>query len=257
MQFIIIGIVFVLPFRAEAAYFTRTEDNRIEVSGDCRSNGVDVLIRLSEARNASKTVYTAGSSCANGKFLFSDDLTKWHFPDGRYVVTVNGEKTGKAVEKKSDAVEVRDDAEPSETKRQDASSSDVPGVERVSEPKVNFLEAFATLQQSLADMRLWLADSEYPEPMKVGLDAAIDGVDLAAGKIADLLFASESAHAATTDGSETTGKVQATENATISQGEASGTADATTTSIREASDLATTSIDAGGLLTSGGLSVSP
>ncbi|MEI6649803.1 MAG: hypothetical protein WCL23_00015 [Candidatus Moraniibacteriota bacterium] len=276
---IIIGIVLSLPFKAEAAYVTRTSENTIAVSGDCLPAKGDVLIHLVEEQDQSKGVYTAGTACRGDKFMFSDDLSQWHIADGRYMVLVNGEKTGKIVTTKASTPAIQDGAvAPSSNVATETAAN--PAIIPES-PDTKFLDAFVALQQSLADMRTWLADSKYPDPVKSGLDAAIDGIDKLAGKMSDILFAADSQPAdsgETVISSDTTGQAKTpaipdsllgaiSEPANLKPEPVSVPTDTTVSSTIAAQEISKTAenlkvtptsstIDKNGSFASGGLSVS-
>lgn len=199
---------FVIPLGTRASFSARVSQNNIEINGDCSSN---VLVTLAKTDNPDKIVYSGGVSCQEGKFSFADDLLKWNMEDGKYSIMVNGQKSGKTVERKERILSVQD--EPAENAVPSISSgqavaapvaetaiNDPAGENAAAEPEpeketadpdTKFLDAFVAFQQSLLDMRIWLAETKYPAFIKKGIDSALDGIDLVAGKISESLWSSD------------------------------------------------------------------
>jgi len=204
---IFILIFIFTPFAARAAFTVRVSQNDVQVEGGCSS--VDITITLEKKENPGKVVYSGGVPCQNGKFLFSDDLLKWNMDDGRYSIMVNGQKSGKTVERKEEAIAVQD--EPAEDLTASVLSSQTVDTtvaetvvdnsavetkatesapeETASDPETKFLNALVLFQQSTLDMRTWLAETSYPFIIKKGLNSTLDGIDIVSGKITDLLWA--------------------------------------------------------------------
>lgn len=212
MKKIIAILVFVsavaIPFGARASFSARVSQNNIEVEGSC---SVNVLITLAKTDNPDKIVYSGGVLCQDGKFSFSDDLLKWNMEDGKYNLMVNGQKSGKTVERKEQILSVQDEpaknpipvnsssqavtAPVAETPIDDSAienaAAEPEPEEKAVDPDTKFLDAFVAFQQSLLDMRTWLVETKYPAIVKKSMDSALDGIDLVAGKISESLWSAE------------------------------------------------------------------
>lgn len=156
-------------------------------------------------------VYTSAAHCVDGTFTFSDDLLVWDgIKDGSYRLSIGGERI-----QGTTVIVRRPEETPAEEISPDPSGTDVVIVEAddLTDLQPGFLGAFVALQQSLADMRAHLADSGYSLTVRIGLDAAIDGIDLIAGKMSDMLFAADDGETVTNEpesvsvGSETEDEV--------------------------------------------------
>lgn len=179
-------VLFLIIFPSDAFASERWElrsgKNTLSVSGVCSEKEV----RFDLYRNGDvEPIYTSGVLCRDGAFEFSDDLLQWEsLGDGSYELVVDRERKNTrqvVIERPVVPISVP-------TTSSESTASDV-GADS-STPR--FLDAFVALQQSLLDMRIRLADSDYPEAVKMSLDKAIDGIDKVAGTMADLMFASES-----------------------------------------------------------------
>jgi hypothetical protein len=176
-------ILFPSDAFASERWELRSGKNTLAVIGTCSEK--EVRFDLYQKGN-DEPIYTSGALCIDGAFEFSDNLLQWEtLGDGSYELVVDKErkkKVGILIER------------PVEVTPMDTVSAAIPtsvdGGAGASAPR--FLDAFVALQQSLADMRVRLAESEYPDIVKISLDAAIDGIDKISGKMTDILFASES-----------------------------------------------------------------
>ncbi len=175
------AILMAIPFGTKAAFVVSTAPNKVEAGGACSEN---VEIKLAQTNTPAKIVYSAGALCKDGKFSFSDDLTQWNLPEGNYNVIINGEK-------KSDKITVkRENANAG--KNQTTTSVQT---EELGNPDTKFLGAFVKLQQSILDMHVWLAKTNYPSLLKTSIDVALDGIDIAVDNVSSLVLSGESAMA--------------------------------------------------------------
>ena len=115
---------------------------------------------------------------------------------------VNGQDTGKIITIKRDSNTQSDpSAAPAQAVSGEANAvaTDMPTADATAtatDPDTKFLGSFVTLQQSILDMRTWLAQSSYPTIIKTGLGIALDGVDQAVGKVSELVLLAEGQSAA-------------------------------------------------------------
>lgn len=179
----IISIALVRPGLAKAAYTASVSQNNIKVTGDCSAN---VLITLAKANNPGKIVYSGGAICAEKKFYFSDNLLKWEVEDGKYNIMVNGQKSGKTVERKKMTLEIQSDDLETPPKIVNGSS------EKQNSPDVIFLKALADLQKSLLDMQVAVSQTTYPQIVKNSLEATLDSLQVMAAKVVDILWSIDS-----------------------------------------------------------------
>ena len=255
---IAIAIAFPLGVSASNTWNITESTNTLSIEGSCPSQEVNITLYQS---GKNEPVYSSGAHCVDGRFAFSDNLLQWKsLENGTYELAVDGDKGKKqrvVIDRPSDTAPV--------------SVTPVPDAVVETKPdSITFLDAFVALQQSLTDMRSRLAESDYPDIVKAGLDAAIDGIDTLAGKMSDILFAADSrptdtgetaTSAETTDATKTHTTPDGSSNAisvptnakidtTVATSEVSGTAE-------NAKETTTSStIDTNGALASGGLSVS-
>jgi hypothetical protein len=106
---------FEIPLNANASLVVRATQNRIELEGEC--SATDVTVTLNKKENTQEVIYSGGTVCENGKFLYSDDLLKWNIEDGEYEVKVSGVNSGKTVVRKEQILTVQ--REPEKTKSPD------------------------------------------------------------------------------------------------------------------------------------------
>lgn len=197
-----ISLVFLFSFvfagiaSAEEASFDK---NKLSLAGKCEKN---ITVQLFEDESLEKSAYSAGVKCENGEYEFSDDLSIWNIPEGNYALVIDGDKINVQnidvkyekkvlpdVQKTEQPVEKgteKDNVDPAEQETQESAD-------------VKFLGAFAVFQQSILDMRTWLAQTKYPSWAKSGIDGALDGIDKLAGEISDLLFSADNPQSETTE----------------------------------------------------------
>ncbi|HWQ60490.1 MAG TPA: hypothetical protein VN420_05110 [Candidatus Fimivivens sp.] len=159
-------------------------ENRLVLKGACAGKEVGISLFSKET---GVEAYSTTAVCKDGSFEFTDYLPQWPgMKDGSYALVVNKDERNE----KTVTVERTVPSDPvisTDTGKDDTVVLESP----ILRSESGFLDAFVALQQSLLDMRLRLAESEYPEIVKASLDAAIDGIDKIAGSMTDLLFASE------------------------------------------------------------------
>ncbi|NTW15725.1 MAG: hypothetical protein HGA38_05180 [Candidatus Moranbacteria bacterium] len=184
-KIIIISVLICSPHLvfASGSWTLKEGTNVMHIAGDC--SGKEVRFNLYR-KGSDDPIYTSGAFCNEGRFDFTDNLLQWEsLDDGKYELIVNSDRS------RSGNVFIQRPVVAQSVESSTAKDSVV--------PDQTFLGALVALQQSLLDMRSRLADSDYPDAVKMGLDKAIDGVDALAGKMTDLLFASESGTGGTTD----------------------------------------------------------
>lgn len=93
---IFVSIFLLLPFPlfAKEKYILQSTENVLMLSGAC---SIEVKFVLTPVNDTKKSVYSSGTSCKEGKFSFSDDLSQWNIPDGQYTLWVNGEPAEKRI----------------------------------------------------------------------------------------------------------------------------------------------------------------
>ncbi|NTW13827.1 MAG: hypothetical protein HGA31_02225 [Candidatus Moranbacteria bacterium] len=104
-------------------------------------------------------------------------------------------------------------------------------------------------------MRIRLADSDYPEVVKMSLDKAIDGIDKIAGSMTDLLFTSEAGNLVIPDETMSSENTIKDDTEQVAGYETDGTSPESANGQSEVSD-AVSGIDMAGFLSSDGLNVS-
>ncbi|MFA5993755.1 MAG: hypothetical protein WC823_02220, partial [Parcubacteria group bacterium] len=159
--------------------------NNISARGDCSGRQV----RIDLFFGVDKTpIYTSGATCIGGKFNFSDNLLQWEsLKDGEYRLVVN--------EKKEEAKKVKIErpivvVTPVAVKIGSENEGVVSTENDIVKEGVTFLGAFTAMQQAILDMRVQLEATDYPEMAKISLGAVLDSLDVAAGKLANLIFSS-------------------------------------------------------------------
>ncbi|NTW26929.1 MAG: hypothetical protein HGA36_01250 [Candidatus Moranbacteria bacterium] len=182
-KIIIVSIVLLLPLRAFASenWTLKENKNMLSLEGSCKGQGVKIELYPA---GKGESVYSANAACKDGKFQFSDNLLQWsNLSEGEYEVVLN-EKVNevKKIEIKR-PVAVIDAVVELEAEKVIE--------EEVKSPEIQFLGAFVTLQKTILDMRNWLAQTQYPSFMKISLNFALDGVDLAVGKVSNLVLSGE------------------------------------------------------------------
>lgn len=179
----IVFTALVMPGLVRAAYTASVSQNNIKVTGDCSKN---VLITLAKANDSGKIVYSGGATCIEKKFYFSDDLLKWEMDDGRYNIIINGQKSGKTVERKAKNIEIKDDDQETLPKVTNGSST-----EEQDSPDVIFLKALANLQKSLLDMQVAVSQTTYHQAIKNSLETILDSLQSMTIKITDILWSAD------------------------------------------------------------------
>lgn len=181
-----LGMAFIpMSVSAGTPWIVAESVNTLSVEGFCED---EVGIALfSDGKR--EPIYTSAAHCLDGTFAFSDDLLLWDgIEDGSYQLSIGGEKI------KGTTVTVRRPEEmPVEEIISNPSGTTVVITESddLMDLQPSFLGAFVALQQSLADMRIQLASSGYSLSVRIGLDTAIDAIDLIAGKMTDMLFVAD------------------------------------------------------------------
>ena len=181
---ILIASLAFLPFGVLAKDNWELQGNKnvLSLAGECSVQEIRVDPFL---ENSEKPIYTSVATCQEGKFDFRDDLLQWKsLPDGEYSLVVNGDQ------KNTRKVSIKRPEE-SVAVAAAAANADLSAAETPDDPDTKFLNAFVAFQQALLDMRTWLSETKYPTLVKTSLDALIDGVDGAAGKIAELMWSAE------------------------------------------------------------------
>jgi hypothetical protein len=215
--------------------------NTLAVIGTCSEKEVRFdLYRSGDA----EPIYTSGVLCRDGAFEFSDDLLQWEsLGDGSYELVVDKER------KNPRQVVIERPLESAPVPATARESTVIDAGTDMAAPR--FLDAFVMLQRSLVDMRIRLAESDYPDAIKLGLDAAIDGIETVAGTMADLLFVSETGKAETSGSGETSEAVP--EDAKTETTQETGDVQSQASAVNEAERAVT--VDTAGLLSTDGLSV--
>lgn len=183
------SFVFVSIASAEEVSFDK---NKLSLAGKCEKN---ITVQLFEDESLEKSAYSAGVKCENGKYEFSDDLSIWNIPEGNYALVINGDRANiQDIEVKYEKKVLSDAQKTEQSAEKGIQKDDVGPTEQETQESadVKFLGAFAVFQQSILDMRTWLAETKYPSWAKSGIDGALDGIDKLAGKISDMLFSADS-----------------------------------------------------------------
>lgn len=187
---IIILAILAVPFPICAAegWAVMESGKMFSVQGGCLNDTVKIAIfNKVEDKNP---IDSYDAKCENGEFYFSSDLFKKEISTGNYFISVDGQMNLNPVSiKNADNKQTAKKIENNEKKQE---SSDV-----------KFLGAFAVFQQSILDMRTWLAETKYPSWVKTGIDGTLDGIDKLSGKISDMLFSADSPQGETADDSAT------------------------------------------------------
>lgn len=177
----IVSGILILPGLVHASnnWDLHEKVNTISASGSCSGKQVRIDLFFGAEKNP---IYTSGAPCSGGKFQFSDNLLQWEsLKDGEYRLALNSDLTDtKKVSIDRPVAQINTGvAEESKPGKID------PGVEEES----TFLDAFVGLQKSIFEMRERLETTEYPEIAKLSLGSMLDGMDMAIGKMTELIFA--------------------------------------------------------------------
>jgi len=171
--------ILILPALASAKgnlSVVRESGSEVSMEGECSEK---VKIELFKKADDSESAFAKDVSCQNGKFYFSENLSQKNVTEGSYVVAVDGEKS-------LNMVAVR---EGFDTANKNSKTAQIENIETAD---TKFLGAFVALQQSILDMQTWLAETAYPQVVKDSLGLALDGLQLATGKITELLWSTDS-----------------------------------------------------------------
>ena len=183
---IIILAILLMPFSLHAAegWAVLESGKTFSVQGGCSNETVKIAIfNKGEDKNP---IDSYDAKCENGEFYFSSDLFKKDIRTGNYLISIDGQMNLNPVSiKNADNKQATKKIENNEKKQES--------------PDVKFLSAFVVFQQSILDMRTWLAETKYPSWVKSGVDGALDGIDGLAGKISDMLFSADSPQESTID----------------------------------------------------------
>jgi len=192
-KIIVIAIFLFFPcfsFGKENWNFSQSGNN-IKVEGNC-SGESSVRIDLFSLKDRENAAYTSGAWCQKGRFRFSDNISQWKsLEKGEYSLVVNGDKKNsrKFILERPDEKNSSVKEEAVENFSQEDSYSE----EEIDlKPEAEFISAFADLQNSILSMRQWLSETGYPSLVKESLEFGIDGLDLAVGKISNLVLDIES-----------------------------------------------------------------
>lgn len=187
-------IFFIVPMIASAngKWSALENKNTLKLQGAC--DGLQVKVELYSKNVQGDPIYTSNAVCKNGSFSFDDDLTRWNIENDNYSIVINGDKNDtKQISVKKDLPVVASISSSniqvqSEIKKDEAPDASKTDEKKSDTPEVKFLGAFVTLQQTTLDMRTWLKVSNYPSFAKASINLALDGVDLAVGKLSSLVM---------------------------------------------------------------------
>ncbi len=166
---------------AQTSWALNQEGSMVNIQGECNEKQTKIeLFKNGESKDSLKTII---ADCEDGKFFLSKDFSESEIPTGNYIVAVGGEKSQNLVSiVKKGGIKSKNFLDNEvENKTQEKESAEL-----------RFLDAFAVFQQSILDMRTWLAETKYPSWAKSGIDGALDGIDKLVGKISDMLFSADS-----------------------------------------------------------------
>lgn len=171
------SLLYAFSVSAAGSWAVMESGETFIIQGDCSSSLVKIdLFGKAEGKNP---LYSGEVGCGEGKFYFSSDSFKEDIKAGNYIISVDGEKSWNTVSIKSE--DVGSDKKKEISRKQ----------EKKENPDIKFLSAFAIFQQSILDMRTWLAETKYPSWVKTGIDGTLDGIDKLAGKISCMLFSAD------------------------------------------------------------------
>lgn len=173
---LILILILILPnfVFASGSWALMQNGSSVSLQGEC--DNTQVKIELFGKTDDNKPVYVKEVECVNGKFSFSKDFLQTDLPQGNYIVAVDDEKSQNVVALTKQKNNVSE-------KKVAANNM----VSKTEDPETNFLAAFVSLQQSILDMRTWLAQTKYPDLFKKTVVVALNGVDLAVGKVSNLI----------------------------------------------------------------------
>lgn len=143
--FFIFILSFPLSLFAKEKYTFESTENVLKLSGGC---SIDITLVLTALDDTKKSLYSSGTACKNGTFLFSDDLSQWNIPDGQYTLWVNGEPAEKRITMKKIVVQEN------------------PALQKISvKPKNTFEQGVSDFGKNLAEMShsLGVIEENLPE----------------------------------------------------------------------------------------------
>jgi len=170
--------------------------NTLSIAGDCL--GKEVSVELYQV-GKNQPIYNSGSLCREGKFEFSDNLLQWKsLEDGQYEVVIDGDRKNnkhvsieRVVENVVAEIPEVSLQQPTPTQEVVAQTSQAEAKAEPETPELKFLGAFVNMQQAILDMRQWLDQTNYPNLAKQTIGIALDGLDLAVGKLSGKVMSSE------------------------------------------------------------------
>jgi hypothetical protein len=181
-KLLLITIFLLSPFSVFASenWKLREAKNTLSIQGSCSSEKIKIELY---AKTQSDSIYTSNAVCKEGTFEFSDNLLQWKsIADGQYTVIINGDKQNP----KTISIEKPQEVKPVEVEKTVKKETEKP-----LSPELKFLNAFATLQQSILDMKQWLGETSYSKFAKQTINLALDSVDVAVGKLSGRVLSSE------------------------------------------------------------------
>lgn len=199
-KIIIITALLLFPFGvfAKENWKLNERKNVLSIEGECQKKA-SIKIELYSVGKG-EPVYSSGAVCGDGKFEFSDNLLQWkNLTDGDYEVVVDGDV--KNIENIKIERPVQESVSHENIQIENANVNAVKK-EEVKSPEIKFLGAFITLQQTILDMRNWLAETKYPSFVKTSIGIALSGVDLAVGRVSELVLSTESLNVEQVDKAE-------------------------------------------------------
>jgi hypothetical protein len=181
---IMCSLLFLPSFLWAGEKWNLTEKtNLISANGSCLGKQVRIDLFSATEKNP---IYTSGVACVEGKFQFSDNLLQWEsLGDGEYSLVVGGDRDGVKkvmVERPVSQINISDTSE---------NNSKDEKIDPGTPEKSTFLDAFVALQKNIFEMKELLEETDYPEIIKLSLESTLDGMDIAIGKITELIFSSQ------------------------------------------------------------------
>jgi len=173
------AVLLLAPMAALGAgsWATREEGSQFFIEGDCSAS---VKIEFFAKKEDSVPAFAENLDCAQGRFSFSSDLSRKKLAMGNYLLAVDGQKSHQSVSVKNDKA----GAETTPAVRQAQTAE--------ADPDTKFLKALGNFEQSILDMKEWIAQTKYSGLVKNGVDSTLDGIMALSGKIADLLWSADS-----------------------------------------------------------------
>lgn len=157
------------------------QGSQVSVQGECV--GSEVKIEFFSQADDVTADKTASTDCEEGKFSYLVDFSTVDLTEGNYILAVDGEKSQSVVAVTKQKVG---------SSQNSVATKESPRAKSEDTAEVKFLSAFVSVQQSVLDMQTWLTETSYPEFIKTSLGVALDGVNLAVGKLSELVLGAES-----------------------------------------------------------------